>query len=412
MSASVDGVDGRIVYVDCIGGIAGDMLLAALVDAAAPEEALLELPERLGLRGVGIRLTRVERHSVSALHVAVEDAQEGEEARAHQGVGGRHTSWRAIRQLLSAAELDEHVLATSLDVLGRLASAEASIHGTEPEDVHFHEIGAVDTLVDVVGTVTLLGHLGAGRIVCSPLPIGHGSVKSAHGTLPLPAPATVAVLAGAPIYGVPIAGETATPTGAALVAALADAWGPIPPMTLERVGYGAGTADFPERANLVRVMLGQGPRAAPADAITEVVLLETNLDDLNPELIPDAMEQCFAAGALDVWTAPVTMKKGRPGFVFSTLARPDKQAAVAEAMLRHTSALGVRALAARRYELDRQELTVSVAGREVRVKLGRLDGEIVNIAPEHDDCAQVARMTGMPVKSVWAAALVAARDPA
>jgi pyridinium-3,5-bisthiocarboxylic acid mononucleotide nickel chelatase len=399
----------RILYIDSIGGIAGDMLLAALIDAGASEAALLEVPERLGLTGVDVRIRRVERHAISALHITVEEA-------GHQGSGSQHhpgdvhRSWRAIRQQLATAELDEAVRATALTVLKRLADAEARIHGIDSDDVHFHEIGAVDTLVDVVGVATLLNDVGATRIVCSPLPMGHGTVKAAHGVLPLPAPATAALLVGVPVYGIDLQAETVTPTGAALVATLADAWGQLPAMTLEQIGYGAGTSDFPARANLVRVMLGSISQAPVTEATGEVVLLETNLDDLSPELVPDAAEQCFAAGALDVWSTPVTMKKGRPGLVFSTLARPEMQAAVATAMLRHTSALGVRVLPLRRYELDREQRTVTVAGHEVRVKLGRLNGEIVNIAPEHDDCAEVARIGNVPVKSIWAAALVAANE--
>jgi hypothetical protein len=399
----------RILYIDCIGGIAGDMLLAALLDAGAAEPALREVPERLGLVGVELHLERVERHAISALHLTVQE-QGGNDGAPPGHHGSGHTSWRSIRDQLIGARLDDAVRSTALDVLGRLAQAEATIHQTEPEDVHFHEIGAVDTLVDVVGVATLINDLGVHRIVCSPLPMGHGSVQSAHGVLPLPAPATAALLVGAPVLGAGLAAETVTPTGAALVMALVDAWGSIPAMTLERVGYGAGTADFPTRANLVRVMLGESTIPTGGEGIAQAVLLETNLDDLSPELIPDAAEQCFAAGALDVWSAPVTMKKGRPGLVFSALVRPAQRDAVARAMLRHTSALGVRALPHLRYELDREQRTVVIDGHEVRVKLGWLAGELVNVAPEHDDCAEVARITNVPVKSVWAAALSAARD--
>jgi uncharacterized protein (DUF111 family) len=210
------------------------------------------------------------------------------------------------------------------------------------------------------------------------------------------------------VFGVELEAELVTPTGAAIASTLADAWGPIPAMTVQRVGYGAGTADFKERPNVVRVLLGDG--AEQSAVVHEVVLLETNLDDMTPELIPDAVEGCFAAGALDVWTASVSMKKGRPGFVLSALARPDAESAVAHAILEQTTALGVRVARLHRYELDREERTVEVEGGQVRVKLARLDGRIVNVAPEHDDCAALAGATGAPVKSVWAAALAAARQ--
>jgi uncharacterized protein (TIGR00299 family) protein len=257
-----------------------------------------------------------------------------------------------------------------------------------------------------VGAVTLLGALDVERLVCSPLPAGRGVVRAAHGVLPVPAPATVALLVGKPVFGVDLEAELVTPTGAALASTLADEWGPLPAMAVERIGYGAGTRDFAERPNVVRVLLGH----ALAAGVGEVVLLETNLDDLSPELVPDAAERCFAAGALDVWTTPIGMKKGRPGVLLSALARPDAEAAVARALLEETTTLGVRVSRLQRYELEREERTVEVEGGSVRVKLGRLDGRVVNVAPEHDDCAAIARATGTSVKSVWAAALAAARD--
>jgi uncharacterized protein (TIGR00299 family) protein len=383
-----------IAYLDCVGGLAGDMLLAALLDAGAPEAALREVPRRLALGEVELRLERVQRHGIGALHL---------------GVFGAHgdRTWRSMREQLDAAELDDRIRERSLAVLTRLAEAEAAVHRVQPDDVHFHELGAVDTFVDVVGAVTLLDELGVERLVCSPLPSGRGVVRSAHGVLPLPAPATAALLVGAPVFGVELEAELVTPTGAALASTLADGWGPMPAMTIERLGYGAGTADFAERANIVRVFVGRGTEG---DANAEVSLLETNLDDLLPELVPDAVERCFAAGALDVWTAPIGMKKGRPGIVLSALARPDAEAAVAHAILEETTALGVRVARLHRYELEREERAVEVDGRVVRVKVGRLDGRVVNVAPEHDDCAAVARATGTPIKSVWAAALAAAAE--
>jgi len=385
-----------IVYLDCVGGIAGDMTCAALLDAGAPEEALREVPVRLGLPDVELRIERTERHGIGALHLDVLDPHEGHHDR----------SWRVIREQLAQADLQDGVRERALTVFERLAEVESSVHGVALNDVHFHEIGAVDTLIDVVGAVTLLAQLGVSRVVCSPLPMGGGTTRAAHGVLPLPAPATAALLVGVPVFGVALQAELVTPTGAALAATLADDWGALPAMTLLSVGYGAGTADFPERANLVRALLGE----ASDLALGEVVVLETNLDDLLPELVPDAVERCFAAGALDVWTAPVTMKKGRPGLVLSALARPAAQDAVARAIFEHTSALGVRVARWARYELERELMTVDVDGRPVRVKLGLMEGRVVNVAPEHDDCAAAAAGTGAAVQSIWAAALAAARE--
>jgi uncharacterized protein (TIGR00299 family) protein len=392
-----------IAYLDCVGGIAGDMLLAALLDAGAPEAALTAVPERLGLERVEVRVTRVQRHGIGALHVDVVAPSDGDHDHPHR-------AWRAIREQLERAELDPRVRERSLAVFTRLAEAEAGVHGVPPEEIHLHELGAVDTLVDVVGGVTLLAALEVERLVCSPLvcsplPMARGVTHAAHGVLPLPSPATAALLIGVPVYGVELDGELVTPTGAALASTLADEWGEMPAMTLERIGYGAGTRDPPERPGLVRVLLGS---ASPEQR--QVVLLETNLDDLNPELIPDAVERCFAAGALDVWTAPVQMKKGRPGLVLSALARPAAESALARVILSETTALGVRVSRLSRYELEREARTVELSGHQVRIKLGRLDGRIVNVAPEHDDLAAVARATGAPIKSVWVDALAAARE--
>ena len=387
-----------IAYLDCVGGLAGDMLVAALLDAGASEQSLREVPERLGLEGVELRLSRVQRHGIGAFHLDV-TADHDQHDR----------SWRSIREQLVAAELDESVRARAIAVFERLAHVEGEIHGVPPGEIHFHELGAVDTLVDVVGAITLLERLGVSRLECSPLPVGRGLVRAAHGVLPLPAPATASLLVGAPLFGVELEAELVTPTGAAIASTLADGWGAIPRMTLTRIGYGAGTADFSGRPNVVRVLLGRETHAHAGNT-HEVVLLETNLDDLSPELVPDAIESCFEAGALDVWTVPVTMKKGRPGIVLSALSRPEAEAPVARAILTETSALGVRVRLLQRYELERELRTVEVDGGSVRVKLGLLDGRVVNVAPEHDDCAAVARAMGVPVKSVWAAALAAARQ--
>jgi hypothetical protein len=290
----------------------------------------------------------------------------------------------------------------------RLAHAEAAIHDTSPERVHFHEVGAVDAIGEVCGVALALESLLVERVVCSPLPAGRGFVKAAHGRLPLPAPATLKLLEGAPLYGVDVDVELVTPTGAALVAALAESYGPLPRMTLAGTGYGAGGRDLEAFPNVVRAILGT--EAVTGGRAGSVSVIEANLDDLIPELAPDAAAACFAAGALDVWTAPVSMKHGRPGFVLSALARPHDEGAVAHAILTQTSTLGVRIARYDRIELERESWTVEVAGEPVRVKVGRLDGRVVNLAPEHADCERAARITGDPVKTVWARALAAAHE--
>ena len=385
----------RVAYLDCVGGLAGDMLLAALLDAGGDLERLRTVPAHLGISGVEIVVERVERQGIGALHVTIEAPDDH-----------AHRDYREIRRLVEEADLPPRARSRALDAFGRLAEAEGRVHGVPPDDVHFHELGALDTLIDVCGAFVLFDDLDVARVECSPLPFARGLTRAAHGVLPLPPPAVLGVLEGAPLVGVATEAELVTPTGAAIAAVAVDAWGPLPPLVLERVGYGAGTADFSDRPNIVRVVLGT--QSAPATA--PVVLLETNLDDLSPELVPDAVERCFAAGALDVWTVPAQMKKGRPGIVLSALTRPGAESEVARAMLEETSALGVRVARLSRYELEREERTVEVAGGRVRVKIGMLDGRVVNVAPEHDDCAELARATGRAVKSIWAEALARAQE--
>jgi pyridinium-3,5-bisthiocarboxylic acid mononucleotide nickel chelatase len=388
---------GRLAYVDCVGGIAGDMLLAALVDAGGRPETLRTLPALLGLENVEVELERVERGALTAAHVTVH-APEGDDER----------DWKAIRTLVDAAELPQRARHRAHEVFRRLAEAEGRVHGVPPEEVHFHELGGVDTLVDVCGVCLLLGELDVEHVVCSPLPVARGLVRAAHGVLPLPAPATLELLAGAQLEGVDEEGELVTPTGAALMAVLAESFGPLPALVLDRVGIGAGTRELRGRPNVVRILLGTSTAAFTAKPVS---LLETNLDDLVPELVPDAVERCFEAGALDVWTVPAQMKKGRPGIVLSALARRADEAAVAAAILEETSALGLRVSQLARYELEREERSVEVGGGTVRVKIGRLNGRVVNVSPEHDDCAALARRLGRPVKSVWAEALAAVQQP-
>jgi hypothetical protein len=385
----------RLAYLDCVGGLAGDMLLAALLDAGAELEALRRVPVALGLAGVEIGVERVERQGIGALQLRI-DAHDDRE----------HRDYRTIRGLVEDADLPDRARTRSLAAFARLAEVEGGIHGVPPDDVHFHELGSLDTLVDVCGAFVLLDELGVERVVSSPLPFARGLTGAAHGVLPLPAPATLGLLEGAALVGVDTEAELVTPTGAAIAAAVVDEWGALPPLTLDAVGYGAGTKELADRPNVVRVVLG----TESSRPTGRVVLLETNLDDFPPELVPDAVERCFEAGALDVWTCPAQMKKGRPGFVLSVLARPDVQGEIARVLLEETSALGVRVAPFDRYELERQERVVDLAAGTVRVKVGLLEGRVVNLAPEHDDCAALARSTGRSVQSVWAEALARAQD--
>jgi uncharacterized protein (TIGR00299 family) protein len=376
------------------------MLLAALLDAGASQERVNDGLMTIPGNAIEIAVTRTARHHIGAAYVEVIAPPQRE-----------HRTWRDVRELIDGADLPERVRKRAHEAFRRLAEAEASVHGTGPDEVRFHEVGALDAIADICGVALALEDLAVDRVVASPVPAPRGFVAGSHGRLPLPPPATLEVLKGtdAPLYGVEVDVELVTPTGAVLLATLADAFGPLPEMRLEAIGYGAGTREIDEIPNVVRVLVGEEV-AGPANAM--VSLIETNLDDLSPELVPDAAEACFAAGALDVWATPVQMKKGRPGIVLSALARPADERRVAEALLRETSTLGLRIAQLRRWELDRDERTVEVAGERVRVKIGRLDGEVINVAPEHDDCAAVAARTGRTVKSVWAAAFATSTENA
>jgi pyridinium-3,5-bisthiocarboxylic acid mononucleotide nickel chelatase len=395
----------RLAYIDAIAGLAGDMLLGALLHAGADLATVRDGLQGLGVDGVELTEAKVHRHGILASSVTTVAAPEPNPP---------HRTWAEIRRILDDAGLPERALARAQAVFAELAEAEGRVHGVAADEVEFHEVGGLDSIGDICGIALALEDLGIDELACSALPSPRGFVDAAHGRLPLPAPATLELLRGVPIYGVELEFELVTPTGAAVVRALATHVGALPPMRLDAIGYGAGTRDLDACPNLVRVLVGE-PVAPSAPGQNheeagrdEAVLIEANLDDLSPELVPDAAERCFAAGALDVWVTPVGMKKSRPGVVFSALARPADERAVASAILRETTTLGLRVSPVRRWELDRGSVTVDVGGEPVRIKLGLLDGETINASPEHDDCAAVARRTGRPVKAVWAAALAAA----
>lgn len=410
------------LYLDCVGGVAGDMLAAALIDVGAPVESINRELDKLGVPGLQMTVTRTERHSIGAALVDVAFSEDHSHSHGDHSTsagsdhahGSTGRPYAQIRSLLDRAGLAPRVTQRAQATFLRLAQAEARIHGVPVDEVHFHEVGSEDAIADVVGVAVALELLSVDEVRCSPLPVGRGFVRSAHGRLPLPAPATLQVLEGVPLEGIDVDYETVTPTGAALVATLATSFGGFPSMTATAIGYGAGHRDPSGRPNLVRAVLGtfaggSGPLVTP-ESSPRIVVVETNLDDCSPELIPDASAAAMAVGALDVWTTPATMKKGRPGFVLHAMCRPTAVDAVIDALLRETSALGVRMSTYERVELERSFVSVSVGSETVRVKLGHRDGALVNMAPEHDDCAAAAKVLGTSVKSVYAQALVAASE--
>lgn len=384
----------RLLYIDCISGVAGDMLLAALVAAGADADGVQEGLARLPLDGLRLDVGRVERHGIAASTATIRGG--GEHA---------HRTWRDIREILASADLPAGARARAEATFERLATAEGHVHGIDPDEVHFHEVGAIDAIGEICGVALAVESLAVDEVSCSPLPLGRGFVDAAHGRLPLPAPATLELLRGAPVQAADVQAELVTPTGAALVSALASSWGGFPTMRPNAIGYGAGSRDLRERPNVLRVVVGHGEAAA----VSDVVLLEANLDDMSPELVPDAAAALFNAGALDVWTTPVLMKKGRPGIVLSALVRHHSEEAVAETIFRTTSTFGVRRSALGRRELERGWRSVDVRGETVRVKVGLLGGEMLQAAPEHDDCARAAASSGSTVKAVWEEAVALAR---
>jgi pyridinium-3,5-bisthiocarboxylic acid mononucleotide nickel chelatase len=382
------------LVLEPIGGIAGDMTIAALLHLGAPRSALDQGLQRLGLPGVSVKTREVEVAGIRALHVEVRGAEERDV----------HRPWRDIRDLISRAHLPPRAAQLAQSGFALLAKAEARIHGIAPDDVEFHEVGTIDSIVDVVGAALLVDALAPERILALPPPSGGGTAHGAHGMIPIPAPATLELLRGRTIRPSG-AGERTTPTGAAILAAWTEEAAAMPELTIDQIGYGAGTKRWEDAPNLVRALLGR-TSAQDRDAAW---VLEANLDDLSPQLIAAALDSVLALGALDAWVAPVTMKKGRPAHLFGTLVPDGARAPVEAEMFKQTSTLGIRATRVERRVLERELVEVDTAYGKVRVKIGRLSGAILNVAPEFEDCRQAAERLGVAVKEVMAAALSAFR---
>jgi uncharacterized protein (TIGR00299 family) protein len=382
-------------YFDCFAGVAGDMVLGALLDAGGSPEALRDGLAGLPVDPFELEVTGVERGGIGATQVRV---------RAHRSHVIR--TWAYLRGALGEADLPAPVRERSLAIFARLAEAEARIHRKPVDQVHFHEVGAVDAVVDVVGAALLLDELGVTEAWASPVATGTGLVRTDHGMLPVPTPAVVELLRDVPVYSGGVGAELTTPTGAAILAVCASRFTDLPPMRVGATGYGAGTRQHDELPNLLRVLLGE--RTEDDSAGDGGLVLEANLDDMTPELAPWVLERLFEAGAADVWFTPIHMKKGRPGITLSVLCAPGTDAAVRELLWRETSTLGVRGLPVRKWMLERRVITVALPGGKVRVKLGLDGGRVVNVAPEYADCARLASATGRPLKDVMARAQSAA----
>lgn len=402
----------RIAYFDCIAGISGDMILGALLDAGLPETALRERLAALRLTGFELRCQRVLKGGFGATQVDVLVADQVPARRLPE-----------IEAMVGESDLSPAIKERAIGIFRRLGEVEATIHGVTLEEVHLHELGGIDTIVDVVGALVGLDALGVERVYASPLPLGRGFVRGAHGPIPLPAPATLALLEGVPVVGSDLEVELVTPTGAALLSSLAVAFGPVPTMNLAAVGYGAGRRDLPI-PNVLRLLLGD--HVSPGDSlpapteldtqraefvITETLMvLEANIDDLNPEIYDYAMGRLFDAGALDVFLSPIQMKKNRPATLLRVLCRPDDADALMAIMFAETSTLGVRQQLVTRRCLARAIHVVETPYGLVRVKVAGWGQGQVKAAPEYDDCRQLAEASGVPLREVYHIARQAAEE--
>ncbi len=402
----------RHLHLDLVGGIAGDMTVAALVDAGADFATLEQRLRDSGLPFSAVSLDRQWKGGMAGARFTV---------RAEVQAPSRH--WKDIRGLLQRASLPDRARQLALDIFGTLAAAEGHVHGCTPDEVHFHEVGAMDSIVDIVGAALAVDLLDATSFSCSAVPICAGSVRGDHGVMPLPAPATARLLLGFTL--VPVAGslETVTPTGAAILATLCAqpagrAASAPPAMRLLATGTGMGSAELPDRPNVLRVLLGERvttpaaamPAGAAGAAHGHAVIIEAAIDDMDPRIYGAVAQHLFAAGALDVVLLPLQMKKQRPGTLLSVLARPELEGVLTEIILRETTTLGVRSHDVRRTELVRRHERVETCYGAVRVKLGFLGEQCINISPEYDDCERAARVQAVPVKDVLAAAVAAAAE--
>ena len=397
----------RILYFDCFAGAAGDMILGALLDAGLPFDELKHALGSLAVEGWDVSVDRVIKKGLSATKFRVHPL-----SLAHHG----HHSLQEIETAIGRSALTVAGKARAMAMFHRLASAEAAIHGTSLDQVHLHEVGAVDSIIDIVGVVFGLEWFKADRIVVSPLNVGGGMVRSVHGIFPVPAPATVALLKDAPIYSSGIQSELLTPTGALILSEYASSYGPVPAMRVQQVGYGAGDRELAETPNVVRVLVGESvddrgdaPLGASASAM-RIVVLECEIDDMNPQIFGPLMDTLYAAGALEVFYSAVQMKKNRPGTLMTIVARPDHREQLTAIVFRESTTIGVRYQEMSRDCLDREMVTVDTAVGSVRFKVARQKGQVVNAQPEFDDLAKRAAERGIPIKDVQALAIQAWLD--
>ena len=399
-----------MLYLDCFSGASGDMILGGLIDLGLPVDALKGALGSLAIEYGDISAGRVMRAGISSTKFQLHPPPPSEAGAASAGQAlHKHYHLKGIVNAIGRSNLKPEGQDRAIQLFERLAEAEAAIHETPIEKVHLHEVGALDSIIDIVGAVYGFDYFGIDDIVSSPLNVGGGTVHCAHGELPVPAPATARLLKDVPVYSKGTS-EMLTPTGALLVTGYAKAFGPLPPMRIERIGYGAGDRDPKGTPNVLRIMKGERAEAIAADTPERVVKIECEIDDMNPQLFGPLMDGLLAAGAVDAFYTPVQMKKGRPGTLVTVIAAPARRQALIDVLFRESTTIGVRYEEMARACLDRAVETVTTPYGDIRFKIARRDGRELNAAPEFDDCARLAHEKGVSIKEVQAAA-IAARAP-
>lgn len=379
----------KLAYFDCFSGISGDMTLGALIDAGCEVARLRSDLGALQVSGWELSAEKVWKNGMAATHAKVktEDQQ-------------KHRSLTDILEILKRSQLASRVRDRASAIFQKLGEAEARVHDVPLEKIHFHEVGAVDAIVDIVAACIGFDALGIEKFACSPLNVGGGTAKMGHGVLPVPAPATANLLQGKPTYSNGVQRELVTPTGAAIVATLCDRFGPQPAMTVSAIGYGAGTADLEGQPNVLRIMIGESAEKAVPGYDEEISVIEANLDDMNPQIYGYFLERALGAGALDVYTTPVQMKKNRPGTLLTVLCKPQDTNTLTSLIFAETTTFGVRTTTAQRRTLPREHVSVSTTYGDVRIKLSRVNGRILHVSPEFDDCRKLAVEKNVPLQQV------------
>lgn len=385
----------RAAYFDCFSGISGDMVLGALVDLGWPVEELERELDKLDLFDYEIKVKKVAKQGIVSTQIKIR-VKEGKKERTLED----------ILSILDKSKLEEKIKERSRAIFTKLASVEAKIHGKDVQKIHFHELGGLDTIIDVVGAVAGVNYLGIEKVYSSPLPLGKGFVKCAHGILPVPAPATLELLKDIPVYGSHIEAELVTPTGAAIIMSLAENFGQIPPMKIENIGYGAGQRDLPI-PNLLRVSVGALKNVYEEDVVS---LIQTNIDDMNPEFYEHIVDRLFREGALDVFLTPIQMKRIRPATMLSVITDEEKMERMLGIIFDETTTLGVRISKIKRRKLNRENRKISTKYGKIEVKIGKLDGVLKNISPSYKECRKIATHLNIPLKKVYQEAKQAAFD--